>query len=91
MAFLSHRDIQLAINDKGLYLSLVKEKDKKWGHELALKVLIQFKIETVYFIWKPVIWKYSFPNSLNVQRSSQYVKLDSYREKGNPLFQLQCD
>ena len=53
---------------------------------MALKVLIQFKIELVYSILKPVISKFNFSNSLNVQRSSQNVKFDSYSEKQNPLF-----
>ena len=79
---ISHPEIQLAINRNGLYLLSVKEKDKKWGQGLALKVLIRFKI--VYSTWKPVIWKYNFSNSLNVESSS----FDSYRVKGNPLFYM---
>ena len=47
MSFLSHPDVQLAINHTDLYFSLVKEKDK-WGHWFGLKVLIRFKIELVY-------------------------------------------
>ena len=55
---------------------------------MPLKGLIRFKIELVYSKWKPVIWKFNFSNSLNVQRSSRNVRFefDSYREKGNPLF-----
>ena len=65
-----------------------KGKNKKRGHWLALKVLIRFKIELFYCKWKPVIWKYNFWNSLNVQRSSRNIKFNSYREKGNPLFYI---
>ena len=79
-------DIQSANNHTSLYLLSVKEKEKMWGDWLALKVHIRFKIELVYSIWKPVICKFNFSNSLNVQKSSQNVKIDSYREKGNPLF-----
>ena len=61
----------------------LKGKIKNEDNWLALKVLIQFKIEIVYSLWKPVIWKYNFPNSLNVQSSSRNVKFDSYREKRN--------
>ena len=64
----------------------IKGKDKKWENWLALKVLIRFKIELVYSIWKPVIWKFNFSNSLNVQRSSPNVKSDNYKDKRNPLF-----
>ena len=70
MSFFSLPDMQFAANHTGLYLSTVKGKDKKWGHCLAAKVIIQFNIELVYSIWKPVIWKYNFSNSLNVQWSS---------------------
>ena len=86
MSFISHPDIPLGINHTGQHPSSVKEKDKKWRHGLALKVLIRFKIELVYSICKPVIWKYNFLNPLNVQRPSRNVKFDSYRDKGNPLF-----
>ena len=91
MSFLSHGDIQLTINHTSLYFLSVKEKDKEWEHELALKVLIWFKTELVYSIWKPIIWKYNFSNSLDVQRSSRNIKFDSNKKKGNPLFYLQCD
>ena len=91
MSFLSHPDLQLIINHTGLCLSLVKEKDKKWGHGLALKVFILFKNELVCSIWKAVIWKYNFSNSLKIQRSSQNVKFDGYREKENSLSCIQCD
>ena len=77
MSFLSHPDIQLTINHTSLYFLSVKEKDKGWEHELTLKVLIWFKTELVYSIWKPIMWKYNFSNSLNVQRSSQNIKFDS--------------
>ena len=81
MSFLSHPDWLT-----GLYLLSVKEKDKKWGHGLALKVLLWFKIELVYSIWKPVIWKYNFSNFFKCSKSSQNVKFDSYSKKGNPHF-----
>ena len=37
-------------------------------------------------LWKPVIWRYNFPNLIIVERSSRNVKFDSYKEKENPLF-----
>ena len=49
-------------------------------------VQIWCKIELIYSISKPVIWKFNFSNSLNVQLSSRNVRFDGYREKVNPLF-----
>ena len=53
---------------------------RKIKNEETLKVQIWFKIELVYSIWKPLIRKFNFSNSLNVQRSSWNVKLDGYKE-----------
>ena len=78
MSFLSHPNMQLAANHKGLSI-------------LALKVLMWFRIDLVYSIQKPVIRKCNFLNFSNVQRSSRNAKFDSYSEKGNPRLYIQCD
>ena len=69
-----------------VYIFRRLKRKKNWGHSLALKVLIRFKIELVYSTLKPVIWKFNFSNSLNVEKSSRNVKFDSYWEKENHLF-----
>ena len=77
MSFLSQHNIKLATNHTGQRLLSIKGKDKNEENWLALKVLTQFKNELVYSIWKPVIWKYNFSNSLIVQSSSRNVKFDN--------------
>ena len=69
VGYLSYRSISFVSGRERILKEFWKIKTQKnW---LALKALIWFKIELVYSIWNPTVWKYNFSNSLNVRMSSQ--------------------